>query len=187
MPKTKATRKIIPLVAQKLEIDQILYHSRQVFLTNVIDEKNTVNIIKELKALNEIDNKPITMHINSRGGYMQEGLAIIDTMRIIKAPIITVITGIAASMAGIVAVTGAIRAITRNAVWMGHNGHGSYDDYFEKIYDEVNYLKQLEKQVFNILKKKTKLTIKELTKIKHGELWLFAKEAKKKNIVDFII
>lgn len=184
--KTKNTNKKKKSL-QKIEIDQILYNSRQVFLTDVIDEKNTRNIIKELRALAKINSKPIIMHINSRGGYVQEGLAILDTMRTVKAPIITVITGIAASMAGIISITGIQRLMTVNSVWMAHNCQGGAYDYLEKVYDKVEYLKQLEKQIFTIFRNRTKLTERELVKSRHGELWVFAEEAKKKGIVDLVI
>lgn len=100
----------------KIEIDQILYNSRQVFLNGIIDEKSTGDIIKQLRALSEINSKPIIMYINSRGGSAQQGLAIIDTMRTVRAPVVTVVTGIAASMAGIISVTGVERLMTHNAV-----------------------------------------------------------------------
>lgn len=171
----------------KIEIDQLLYNSRQVFLNGIIDEKSAGNIIRELRGLSEISSKPIVMYINSRGGYCQEGLAIIDTMRTIRSHVVTVIVGIAASMAGIISVTGAERVMTKNSVWMAHNLAGGAYDYAEKIYDKVDYMKRLEKQVFTIFREKTKLSERELTKSRHGELYLMPEEAKKKGIVDLII
>ena len=108
-------------------------------------------------------------------------------MRSVRAPVVTVITGIAASMAGIISITGVERIITKNSVWMAHNAVGGSYDYFEKVYDKVDYLKLLEKQIFKIFRDKTKLTERELTKSRNGELWVFAEEAKKKGIVDFVI
>lgn len=70
---------------------------------------------------------------------------------------------------------------------MAHNACGGGYDYFEKIYDTVDYFKQLEKQVFKIFREKTKLTERELTKSRIGELWVFADDCKKKGIVDYII
>lgn len=181
--KKKTKRKSL----QKIEIVQILYNTRHVYLTGVINEESARDIIKELRALGEISNKPIIMHINSRGGYVQEGLAIVDTMRTIKAPVVTVITGIAASMAGIVSISGVERLMTKNAVWMSHNCVGGGFDYLEKVYDKVDYLKQLEKQIFSIFRNRTKLSERELTKSRHGELWVLADEAKKKGIVDLVV
>lgn len=181
-PKTKKKKGIL-----KIDIDQILLNTRQVFLTGVINEESTDKTIKTLRALSEVSSKPIVMYINSRGGYAQEGLAIIDTMRVLRAPVVTVITGIAASMAGIISITGIERLITKNSVWMAHNAQGGACDYFEKVYDKVDYMKQLEKQIFNIFREKTKLTERELTKSRHGELWLFAEDSLKKGIVDFVI
>lgn len=188
MSKTKSTKKKITKKSLlKIEIDQLLYNNRQVFLTGVIDEKSTRDIIKELRALSIINSKPIVMHINSRGGYVQEGLAIIDTMRTIGAPVITIIIGIAASMAAIISITGAQRLMTKNAVWMAHNITSGTYDYLEKVYDKVDYLKLLEKQIFLIFRARTKLSERELTKSRHGELYLFPQQAKDKGVCDIII
>ena len=186
MPKKKVVKKK-PKGLLKIEIDQLLYNSRQVFLNGVIDEKLTENIIRELRGLSEVSNKPIVMYINSRGGFCQEGLAIIDTMRTIRSHVVTVISGIAASMAGVISITGAERLMTKNSVWMAHDLSNGIFDYAEKIYDKVDYMKQLEKQIFTIFRDRTKLSERELTKSRHGELYLFAEEAKKKRIVDLII
>ena len=181
--KKSKKRKYIP----KIDILQTLYTTRQVFLTDVINERSSRQVMLELRALSRLSPKPILLHINSRGGYVQEGLAILDTMRTVAAPIITVVTGIAASMAGIISITGVQRLMTKNSVWMAHNCYGGVYDYLEKVYDKVEYLKQMEKQIFEIFRNRTKLTERELTKSRHGELWLFADEAKKKGIVDIII
>lgn len=171
----------------KIEIDQLLYNSRQVFLNGVINEISARDINRELRALAEINSKPIIMYINSRGGNIHEGLAIIDTMRTVRAPVVTVVTGIAASMAGIISITGIERLITKNGVWMAHNAVGGSYDYLEKVYDRVEYVKQMEKQIFQIFRNRTKLTERELTKSRHGELWLLSDDCKKKGIVDIIL
>lgn len=59
-------------------------------------------IMAQLMYLNSQDNKkPIQMFINSRGGSVSAGLQIYDTMQMIKAPVQTICTGVAASMAAV--------------------------------------------------------------------------------------
>ena len=181
--KKKRTPKKIP----EIKPDQILLGSRQIFLNGVIDSNSAGNIIKQLRALDKLEDSPIVLWINSGGGSITNGLAIIDTIKIIKSGVITIINGIAASMAGIISVCGDKRFITENSIWMAHDGTTGGIDYFEKLYDRTDYIRNLQKQLLTILRNKTKLSERELTKARHGELWLFAEDCEKKGIVDAII
>lgn len=74
-------------------------HSRIVILHGEVNEITTTQVILKLLDLESIDNtKPIYLYINSPGGSILSGLALMDTMNRIKAPVYTVCYGIAASM-----------------------------------------------------------------------------------------
>ena len=71
---------------------------------------------------------------------------------------------------------------------MAHDMHGGISgDYAAKAIDRVDFVKWAQSKVFEILRKHTKLTEKELTKARHGELWLDAKDCKVKGIIDVIV
>lgn len=94
---------------------------RIVFLTGSVEENMANHLIAQLLLLESQDNKnPITMYVNSPGGYVTHGLAIYDTMQYIKAPIYTVILGQAASMGSLLAQAGDKRFMTKNARHMLH-------------------------------------------------------------------
>jgi ATP-dependent Clp protease protease subunit len=133
------------------------------------------------------ERKEITLEINSPGGMVSYGLSIIDTINNIKAPVTTVISGEACSMAAMISVVGTKRYITRNAVWMEHSTSDLVGDYLTHIKDRTNFLIKLERRMDSILKNKTKLTTKQMSQIKNGELWLFADEALQCGVVDKII
>ena len=138
-------------------------------------------------ALDKINNTPILLWINSCGGSIINGFSIIDTMKAIRSPVITVINGFAASMAGIISVTGDKRFMTKNSIWMAHDGQAYSGDYFEKLFARDKFLKELNRKTFAILRKYTKLTETELTNSRHGELYVYADNAVKKGIVDKIL
>lgn len=180
MSKKKKTSTII-------DIKDTLLKKRQVFLFGTIKEKNSNELIKEIITLNYLNTKPITLTINSPGGSVPAGLAIIDVITTISSPVDTVIIGEACSMASIISIIGRKRKITKNAVWMAHPMSTGYHDYIEHIKDFIKSADTLENIITNIYKEHTKLTKKDYDKMARGQLWLNAKECLKKGIVDKIV
>ncbi len=171
---------------EKIDIEQILLRNRQLFLFGVIDEKMAFNITQRMIALSEISNDPILLYINSPGGMVDDGFAIIDCMKGLRVPVITFIIGNACSMAGLVSIAGEKRIISEHSIWMAHDMHAGIIDYATKIEDRAEFYKKEQNKLFNFIRKHTKLSEKEIQKAIHGELWLYPKEAKQKGIVDII-
>lgn len=183
--KTKKRSRKIPL---NISIDNlVLLESRHVFLYEVINAAVARRICTELVALDKLSSESIVLVINSPGGSVTDGFAIIDTMRSIKAPVFTLVTGMAASMAGIISVTGYRRIISSNSYWMGHEMKCGGYDYFDKYMARTKFFEELWKRLIEHLKKFTKLTLDDLEKLRRGELWLSAEEAKKRGIADHIV
>jgi len=172
-----------------IDIDQILLKDRQLFLFGIIDSKMATDLIRKMIALDRISNAPITLTIDSPGGSVDDGFAIIDVMKGIGSPVVTIIVGQACSMAGIVSVAGEKRAMTKHSIWMAHDMAGGVDgnDYTTKIIDRVTFFKKEQEKCDRFLAQHTKLTIDELKKARNGELWFYPEECLKKGIVDQII
>ena len=161
---------------------------RTIILNKVIDGDSASKVIEKLLIFSEESSrKPITLIINSYGGSVLDGLAIIDTIRSIKAPVRTLIIGKACSMAAFIFLAGDERAMTKNSYWMIHPMSCGTYDYFSFIKDRVKFEKELNVKLLELLKKYTKLTKKDLAKFEVGELWLNAVEAKEKGITDKVI
>lgn len=80
-----------------------LLKTRQFLLTGGVDSKLARSVIGTLLGLEADDpEKPITIYMNSPGGSVNDGFAIYDTIRFIKAPVRIVCTGLAASIATII-------------------------------------------------------------------------------------
>jgi len=179
--KKKKIRKII-------DIDQILLRDRHLYLFETVREKITKELVQEMRALDRISNRPITLWINSPGGNIDCGFAIIDTIKGLRSPVITIISGEACSMAGIISVAGKLRYITENSTWMGHDMSGGiWGDYTTKVLDRAKMLEKLQKHVDEFLMEHTKLSKEDLKKATHGELWLDPYECLKKGIVDGVL
>lgn len=86
----------------------LLFKKRRIFLgLDISDAYVNMSIIPSLLFLESEDkDKPIDMYINSPGGSITAGLAILDTMRLIKCPVHTYCIGQCASMAAVILAAG---------------------------------------------------------------------------------
>jgi len=183
--KKSKKKKIIKL--EEIKPDQIILRSRQILLFGSINEEKSCNIIKQLLTLEQLSKDPIFLWINSGGGNVYDGFSIIDTITGITSPVITIITGKACSMAGLISLAGEKRFMSKNSVWMAHDVFAYNYDYVTKLLAGADNSKELQRRVFAYLASKTKLTPKDLNKARNEELWLYPEECKEKGIIDLIL
>lgn len=85
----------------------MLEKTRTIFLYGEINAALAYDVGYRLKYLDYVDSvEPVTIEINSPGGEVTSGLAIIDTMQYVKCPVRTVVCGMAASMGALIAASG---------------------------------------------------------------------------------
>lgn len=172
----------------EIKPNDILLKNRELFLYEDVNDKSVIRLIKEIKALDYKNHKPITLWINSPGGETGSGLALINIIQSVKSKIITIINTRACSMASLISVAGNVRYITNNGVWMAHDMKGGISgDYSAKVEDRAKWIKKHQKLLEDVYKKYTKLTDKDLSIARNGELWIHAEECLQKGIVDKII
>ena len=83
-------------------INKKYLEKRSVFLWGGVDDESAKHVIDRLLYLDaEKEGEEITLYINSTGGYVTSGMAIYDTMQMIKSPVTTICMGLAASMGSI--------------------------------------------------------------------------------------
>jgi ATP-dependent Clp protease protease subunit len=108
-------RNIVPMVIENtgrveraFDIYSLLLRERIVFLGTPIDDNVANLIVAQLLYLDREDpEKDINLYINSPGGVIYAGLAIYDTMKLIRPPVSTISVGTCASMATILLSAGA--------------------------------------------------------------------------------
>ena len=167
---------------------RILNHHRYILLYDVINNVSADVVVSKLIAMNILNKKePIYLEINSPGGSVSDGISIINAIEKIEAPVITVISGQACSMAALISIVGDRRYIYHNSYWMQHSTTDVVGDYIQYIKDRVRFLGEFEARTERILREKTKLTKMDLHKIRSGELWVNAEQSLLKGIVDKII
>lgn len=105
------------------KIDQALLEKRRIFLSDAIDSDSAKEIIRKLWYLEHLaPGKPILLVINSPGGSVDAGFAIWDQIKMISSPVITLVTGLAASMGSLLSLVASKgkRLATPNARIMIH-------------------------------------------------------------------
>lgn len=81
--------------------------NRRIFLWSAIDDKLARDVVSRLMFLDTQSHEDIVLLINSPGGVISSGLAILDCMEAIKSKVVTVVMGQAASMAAVIQACGA--------------------------------------------------------------------------------
>jgi len=85
------------------QIEKELFEARVILISTPVDAKLAHVVNSKLLALERHNSKdPIYLFINSPGGEVHSGFAIFDCARFVKPPIVTVVTGLAASMGSII-------------------------------------------------------------------------------------
>ncbi len=105
------------------KIDSAFLSKRRVFLSTDVNSDSAQDIIRKLWYLEwEEPGKPILFLINSPGGSVDSGFAIWDTVKMLSSPVITLVTGLAASMGSLLSLcaTKGKRFATTNSRIMMH-------------------------------------------------------------------
>jgi len=158
-------------------------------------ETEVVNdIIHSIYEINEEDVKkqtadPIKLIINSAGGEIYSGLALIDVINTSLTPIHTICHGGAMSMGLIVFVSGHHRTASPNATFMYHEAMYGLEGKTAYHRQEMKEANRIDKICDDYLLSRTKLTQKILDNVKNTQAeWYFdAKTALKYNVVNEIL
>ncbi len=168
-----------------------LLTDRIVFLGEDVNPHTANLVIAQLLFLaHEDPKKDIKLYINSPGGSVYDGLAIIDTMNYIEPDVQTIGIGLQASMGAMLLSSGTKgkRFVLPNSRIMIHQP--SYGSPTSKVTDQEIELKEglyLKKLLIEMLAKNTGQDEKTVEKDMDRDNWMSAEEAKKYGIIDKII
>lgn len=167
-----------------------LLSERVVFLGEEVNAHTANIVIAQLLYLAHEDSKQdIKLYINSPGGSVYDGLAIIDTMNYIKPDVQTIGIGLQASMGAMLLSAGAHgkRFALPNARVMIHQPSSGTEG---KISDQEIMLKEgiyLKQKLAEIFAKNTGQKLEKVVADMDRDFWMSAKEAKEYGIVDEVI
>lgn len=167
-----------------------LLKDRIIFISGEVTDSMANAVIAQLLFLNAQDKeKDITMYINSPGGSVSAGLAIIDTMNHVTADVSTVCIGQAASMGAMFLMCGTKgkRYSLPNSRIMIHQPLGGASGQETDVIIRVKELTLYKEKLLGMISKITGNTLKKVYKDTERDNFMSPEEAKKYGIIDRIL
>lgn len=137
-------------------------------------------------ALAEYQNRDLTVRINSPGGNVFDGLAIYNALKMHKGHVETRIEGLAASIAGVVALAGKQITMAESAMAMIHNPSMLAEGDADELRDKADMLDKIGNQLAGIYSARSGKTQDEALGAMNKTTWFTAQEAKDWGLVDEI-
>src|SRR5882672_6848090 len=194
---TPKAQMLVPMVVEKSAMGERAYDifsrllkERIVFLGGPIDgEVANLVVAQFLFLASEDPKKDISFYINSPGGMVTAGLAILDTMNHIQPNVSTVCVGMAASMAAILLSAGekGKRFALPNAEVMIHQPSGGAEGMAADIEITAKQILKIRERLNKLLAKNTGQTIKKIEEDVDRDFFMTADEAKAYGIVDKVL
>jgi ATP-dependent Clp protease protease subunit len=179
-----------PMGDRAYDIYSRLLNERIIFLGEEVNE-HTANLVvaQMIHLAYEDPKKDILFYINSPGGSVYDGLAIIDTMNYIKPEVQTIGIGMQASMGAVLLAAGAKgkRSLLPNSRVMIHQPHGGTQGVMTDMEISLKEGIRTKELLIDLM---TKYTGQKKDKVRadmERDLWMDAKESVKYGIVDSII
>ena len=188
---------LIPMVVEQTargerayDIYSRLLKDNIIFIGSAIDDDVANLVIAQLLFLEAEDpEKDIQLYINSPGGAVTSGLAILDTMRYIRPNVSTLCIGQAMSMGAVLLAAGekGKRLALPNSRIMLHQPHGGIQGTASDIEIHTREILRLRESIINLLASYTRKTPEEINIDADRDFVLTAKEAVEYGIVDQVI
>ncbi|CDD39741.1 aTP-dependent Clp protease proteolytic subunit [Collinsella sp. CAG:398] len=179
-----------PRGERSYDIYSRLLNDRIVFLGEEINSVTANLVIAQLLHLESQDaEKDISLYINSPGGEVYSGLAILDTMNFIKPDVSTICGGMAASMAAVLLACGAKgkRFCLPNSMVMIHQPSGGAQGQQTEIEIAAEEIKSIRKNLNQILADATGQPFDKVKQDTERDHYLRATDALEYGLVDRII
>lgn len=188
---------IVPMVVETTargerayDIYSLLLKERIVFLGTPIDDQVANSIVAQLLFLDREDpERDISLYINSPGGMIYAGLAIMDTMHLIRADVSTIAVGVTASMGTVllsVGQKGKRYALPNTTVHM-HQALGGGSGQASDVEIAARELLRNNAKIRQILADATGQTLDQIKHDTDRDIYMTAEEAKAYGLVDEIL
>src|SRR3989338_4474661 len=194
---TPRSQMLVPMVVEKTSMGERAYDiysrllkERIVFLGGPIDGHVANLVIAQLLFLaSEDQKKDISFYINSPGGHVSAGLAILDTMNHIQPQVSTVCVGMAASMGAVLLSAGqkGKRFALPNAEIMIHQPSGGAEGMATDIDITAKQILKLRSRLNQILAKNTGQKLDRIEKDVDRDFFMDAKESVEYGIIDKVL
>ena len=193
------TNSLVPYVIEQTgrgersyDIFSRLLKDRIIFLSEDVNPTTASLVIAQMLFLESEDpDKEISFYINSPGGSITDGMAIVDTMNYIKCPVSTICVGLAASMGSVLLTCGAKgrRFATPNSEILIHQPliSGGLAGQTTEIKIHADHMVKTREKLNKLLSEKTGQSLEQIEKDTERDHYMTAQEALEYGLIDEII
>lgn len=181
-------RKVSKSGVETQDLLSYCFEEREIWITGEINDISAQSIISQLRYLDSMGRDDITIYINSPGGSVTAGLAIVDAINRCKCDVRTVGTGIAASMGAVLLACGTHgkRYATPQAEILIHQPLGGVQGQASDIALAAERILKIKTKINRLLSEKTGQTIETIQSVSDRDYYLDANEAVVFGIIDNI-
>lgn len=180
-------------LSEKLSISDL--EERRLFINFDIDETIVDSIVYHILKYNRDDKglayearKPILLYVNTNGGSVPDGYALIDAITTSKTPVYTINQGYCYSMGFLIFISGHQRYSMPNATFLMHDGSSFAWDSTAKMKDRVDFeAGQVEMRTKEHIISHTKIDEKLYEEKYRVEWYFYSEEAKQYGVCDYIV
>lgn len=174
----------------QMDVFSRLMMDRIIFLGTEINDYTANTLQAQLLYLDSTDpGKDISIYINSPGGSVSAGLGIYDTMQFVTSDIATICTGLAASMAAVLLVSGTEgkRSALPHSRIMIHQPLGGVQGQASDIEIEAREIMKLKKELYTIISDHSHTPFDKVWSDSDRNYWMTAEEAKEYGMIDNVL
>lgn len=168
---------------------------RRIYINSEIDENIVDTAVYHILRYNRLDKdtpiiarEPIKIYINSPGGLVADGYALIDAIKLSKTPVYTINLANCLSMALLIFISGHKRFSMPHAEFLLHDGSSGCFDSVSKMQDRLKFeSEQIEKMTKEYILSNTSITKEQYEMNIRKEWYFLPQEGKSIGVVDSII
>ena len=162
--------------------------NRIIYLNGEVNSESALSVITQLRYLAAKSDRDIFMYINSPGGSVSDGLAIYDMINQISCDVVTIATGVAASMGAFLVAAGTPgkRFTTPSVEIMIHQPLGGVQGQATDISLVAEHIQRLKRRLGTILADKCKKSSDSVIADMERDCWMSAIQAKNYGLIDHI-
>ena len=169
-----------------------LLKDRIIFLSEDVNSASASLVVAQLLFLESEDpDKEISLYINSPGGSITDGMAVVDTINYIKCPVSTICVGMAASMGAVLLASGAKgkRFAPPNAAILIHQTliSGGLSGQTTEIKIHADHMVRTREKLNKLLSERTGQSLETIERDTERDNYMTAEEALKYGLIDGIL
>ena len=167
-----------------------IYFYSEVSDITCLDLSRKINDLNKelLKFSIEYDTPPpsIYLHINSQGGDLLSAFGVVDVITNSRVPIVSIVTGAAASAATIISMVCHKRYITKHSFMLVHQLSSGFQGKYEEIKDDFDNDKKFMDSLYNLYTEHTTMSEKKIKEVLKHDIWWGSSECIEHGLVDAV-